>query len=636
MRCALLLLPLSLVLVAVRAAEPTQLKQEPNTWLKRSPVKDGQPSPGMGYEASLAYDPVSKRVLRWGGHNQGGGGEQNAETWAYEPATNRWSLIEPNTSPPGVCCAQQNVYDPVHGRFLRFAAFSGNHGWQWFREIYLNNSAVWTFDPSTKRWRDMRTLPAPRTSPLRCATWDDEHQVAVLFGGEGNQEGTLVYDPHTNTWTRKRPTIQPDFRSGGNMAYDSRNKVHVLFGSQFSNDPHTWAYDLRKNEWRDLKPKTQPPTDKNDAVLAYDFNSGKVIAVVRAADKTSGNEVEQGHLETWAFDAAKNEWTKLDPPTMPGGFHNRRRIMVAIPDQNLVLMENYVNQTDRLPDAEREQQVWTYRVAPSKPYSTARSYTLRKEPALIEDGIVSVQSPTDVRVTWTPSPAKDAVGYHVERAIVEVFSEDQVVRLKKDTPPLAEPSVGAIKAIGAFARLTKEPVKESAFTDATVDLTKPRTVNGDPLFAHRFRADQLDEKGKPYRFAVYAYRVRAVNDKGTESGPSPYWLTIPSAPQSVFAKEDGDRCQLKWEANAEAKVQGYRVYRMEGPKVNGPGQPVTRLTAEPVARTVFTDDKATKDTKRYWVVAVDALGQEGFPSAPAWHYRQFRKFYEPFVGEWHQ
>jgi hypothetical protein len=35
-------------------------------------------------------------------------------------------------------------------------------------------------------------------------------------------------------------------------------------------------------------------------------------------------------------------------------------------------------------------------------------------------------------------------------------------------------------------------------------------------------------------------------------------------------------------------------------------------------------------------VAVDALGQEGVPSAPVWHYRQFRKAYEPFVGAWHQ
>jgi hypothetical protein len=83
-------------------------------------------------------------------------------------------------------------------------------------------------------------------------------------------------------------------------------------------------------------------------------------------------------------------------------------------------------------------------------------------------------------------------------------------------------------------------------------------------------------------------------------------------------------------------IAGYRVYRMEGPKLNGPGQKVTRLTPEPVAEAAFTDPKASKETKRYWVVAVDKLGQEGIPSAPVWHWRQFHRFYEPFTGEWHQ
>src|SRR5262249_31957678 len=145
-----------------------------------------------------------------------------------------------------------------------------------------------------------------------------------------------------------------------------------------------------------------------------------------------------------------------------------------------------------------------------------------------------------------------------------------------------------------------------------------------------------DAKGTACRHAVYAYRVHAVNALGVESGPSPYFLTIPSAPQWLFAREDGDRCHLKWAANPERGLMGYRVYRMEGPKINGPGQKVARLTDAPLVETTFTDAQATKDTKRYWVVAVDALGQEGIPSAPAWHYRQFRKYYVPFVGEWHQ
>jgi len=245
-----------------------------------------------------------------------------------------------------------------------------------------------------------------------------------------------------------------------------------------------------------------------------------------------------------------------------------------------------------------------------------------------------VLSAREVQLAWPP--AADAVGYHVERAAVEVFSDDQVLRLKKDTPPLAEPSVCAVKAVGPIVRLTQEPVKAAAYADTGLDLTRPRAVEGEPSYVHRFRPDKLDEKGKPYPFAVYAYRVRAVNALGVEGGPSPYWLTIPSAPQYLFAREDGGQCHLKWQANPEQRLRGYRVYRMEGPKVNGPGQPLTHLTAEPVVGLTFTDAMATKETKRYWVVAVDVLGQEGLPSAPAWHYRQFRTYYEPFVGAWHQ
>ena len=161
----------SLAPVAAAADLPDLKNQQPNTWVKRSPLEDGPVSPGMGYEASLGYDPRRRRVIRWGGHNQGGGGEQNAETWTFDPAhRRRGTLKEPNTSPPGVCCAQQNVFDPVGGRFLRFPAFSGSHGWQWFREIYLNNSSVWSLRP--RRPTPGATCgplpaPAPRPAALR-------------------------------------------------------------------------------------------------------------------------------------------------------------------------------------------------------------------------------------------------------------------------------------------------------------------------------------------------------------------------------------------------------------------------------------------------------------------------------------
>jgi hypothetical protein len=106
--------------------------------------------------------------------------------------------------------------------------------------------------------------------------------------------------------------------------------------------------------------------------------------------------------------------------------------------------------------------------------------------------------------------------------------------------------------------------------------------------------------------------------------------------QQVFAKEDGTKCHVKWTANTEAGIAGYRVYRMDGPKINGPGQKVLRLTVDPLKGQTWTDETNAKDTRRYWIVAVDALGQEGIPSAPAWGWRQYKSVYDKFTGEWHQ
>jgi hypothetical protein len=468
---------------------------------------------------------------------------------------------------------------------------------------------------------------------LRGASWDSDHQVAVIFGGEGAQDGTIVYDPYDNTFKRMFPKKEPAGRSAGTMAYHKTLKKHVLFGSQFTDDPHTWAYDLDKNEWTDLKPAVQPPTKENDAVLAYDENNDVIVASIRVPGEKGGSEA--WHYETWVYEHTKNTWKKMEPKVEPPGGGQRRRIMVAIPDQNAILMENYVNPPQKIPGVDREQQIWTYRYDMPAKKAAPAAKVVRTKPPLVEDVIASVLSEKRIAIAWPASKDKDVVGYHVERAPLEVFSEDQIVRLRTDTPPLDEPSVGAIKAMGKFVKLTKEPITKARFLDDTVDLTKAASTEL-PVYKHRFGAKQLHEQGKSYRYTVYAYRVRAVNKAGVESGGGPYALTIPSAPQWVFSKEEGTKCQLAWRRNIQEGIAGYRVYRMESPRINGPGQKVTRVTPEPIRDPYYTDAKAGKETCRYWIVAVDALGQEGFPSAPVWHERQFKKIYSQFTGPWHQ
>jgi len=705
-----------------RGAEPAAsdrpLDQQPDTWVLRSPTDSTPPSPRLGYEGACAWDSMRNVMIRYGGHNQGGGGEQGSEIWLFDPLSARWALKLPNTSPPGICCGQQNVFDPVSGRYLRFPAFSGNHGWQWFREIYLNDASVWSYDAGTNTWRNMRPVPSPHPRPLRCASWDVDHQVVVLFGGEGNSEGTVAYDPYTNEWTRMGASPQPEFRSGGNMAFDQAAGVHVLFGSQFSDDPHTWTYNLRTNEWRDMHPAEMPPTDKNDAVLCYDARARRVVAIAKVTTDANDEEKRRHRLETWLYDTAENRWTKADPPREPDPSGNRARQLMFAPELGMVVLENRVERGAR---DEPEQQVWTYRSPDSgsgddrplspprelrvvteesaaslqwespavgqpdrlvvergtgeRPWQVqyepiaelkgesiryddnelrrgtvyyyrvravwgegenareAKSNVARSQPPVVDDLVVSVAGLKRIELRWSESAGDDVTGYIVERAVVDVLTEDQLARLKSNTPPLDEPSAGAIRRIGEFSRVSDKLIAETECVDESVDLSRPALVEGEPAFENRFHDEQLDAKGKPYRYAVYAYRVRAVNRLGTVGGASAAVLTIPAAPQFVFSREDGETCRLKWEAAPRSNRTGYRVYRMDGRYSDAK---ISRLTPDPIEETKFADETAGNSTRRYYVVAVDALGQEGFPSSPVWYRREWEQFYEPFVDEWHQ
>ncbi len=486
----------------------------------------------------------------------------------------------------------------------------------------------------------MRPLPTPRLAPYRCASWDSDEQVVVVFGGEGSSEGTLIYDPARNEWRWPKPKMEPPGRSGGNMAYDEARKVHVLFGSQFDNEQRTWTYDIRGNEWRDMQPELQPPTDKNDAVLTYDPIHRVVLAIIKV---TTGKDDDAKHeLQTWAYDAGANRWQRMNPTAEPEPSGNRARNLIFAPELNLAILENCTSKP-------REQQVWTYRFGAAPADFKLPTIQARDVVPLVSDAVVSVIDTRRVEVHWlAPSPTSSPqaaiqkpesrkLGYHVERAAVEVYSDDQLKRLIRQTPTLEEPIVGAIRRIGPFKRLTTEPLKTTSFVDSSINLSEPQPIEGEPSFDRPLHKDHLAEGGREYRKAVFAYRIRAVDESGKESGkesgPSSAVFTIPSSPQHVFSREDGTKCLLKWAPNAEKGLAGYRVYRMDGRYEK---DPVSRLTTKPQLETTFADEGAGKAARRYYIVAVDALGQEGFPSSPVWFNREWRDYYIPFTSEWHQ
>jgi hypothetical protein len=177
---------------------------------------------------------------------------------------------------------------------------------------------------------------------------------------------------------------------------------------------------------------------------------------------------------------------------------------------------------------------------------------------------------------------------------------------KDNDPEYPEPMPVEVKNNTSITRLTEKPLTDTRFVDP-IDLKQKGPESSD------------------YKYAVYAYIVKAVNRLGTESGPSPYALTIPSEPTHVVNREQGNVAEIKWTPNPEKGIVGYRLYKLEGT------WKIIRLTEDPIKATTFRH--TSSGPTRYWVVAVDALDQEGQPSSPVWHQHSYKDF---FKGEWHQ
>lgn len=617
-----------------RAADPSLAEQAPNTWVKRSP--SGRMAPPIGYESAFAWDSTNQKLIRMCPHAIDGH-EQLGEVWTFEPKAGKWDLMQPNTSPPGACRIGQHVFDTLHNKYLRFPGTSGDHGWQWHRELYLNECSVWAYDLKANKWKAMRPMPEPFIYRQHFASWDGKYGKALVMGGASSGKGPAVinvYDPHTNTWEFKKGTDQPGNRLGGTMAWCPSNGLHYIFGAE-NQDKSFLSYSLEKNEFKPVNPPSLPPTNGNEAVMAWDTLNDVLLCVVivrEGEQERAAAYSSKRHLETWAYSPKTNAWKRMNPNREPDPGGLRCRMLTYAPELNLFFFDvREQKPSGTAAGGGPQTQVWSYRYAASSK-APPPPPAARPEPGLAEDVVASVISAKEVRLTWKPPAGTAVKHYIVERAPVEVFSEAEMPFTSGACPPPAEgPGVAAVKAIGEFQVLDGN-LAAATYTDKSIDLSKKSAITGKKLYEFADKKGAGKKKGgkiSPYRFGVYAYRVRVVNQAGQTSGPSPYVLTIPAAPQQVFSHEGGG-CTVKWAASPEANLTGYRVYRQDSMK-----ETIKRLTPKAIKETQFTD-RNVGGQARYYIFAVDALGQEGYPSSPVWCNRRLKDRYAPFVGEWHQ
>jgi hypothetical protein len=184
--------------------------------------------------ANMAYDAGSDRFVVFGG--------QIDQTWAYDPAADTWTRMEPATRPMARNYGAM-AYDPGTDRVILFGG--GDASERAFGD-------TWAYDVDTDTWIELAPPSAPGGRFYTAMVYDPVRQWMILFGGVDavarepadetwTHDGafdewdhplgdTWAYDPAANSWVDLAPAIAPSARGWHDMAYEADSGLIVLFG----------------------------------------------------------------------------------------------------------------------------------------------------------------------------------------------------------------------------------------------------------------------------------------------------------------------------------------------------------------------------------------------------------------------
>ena len=242
--------------------------------------------------AAAAYDPVSKKIVVFGGF--GSQGYLN-ETWTFD-GTN-WAKVNSSSAPPARTSASM-AYDRVSRKIVMFGGYNYPN--------YLGDT--WTWDGSTSTWTNANSVHAPTAVTGPMLFTDPANGHADAYGGfDGRFYQATTYQWTGTDWTNLNPKTVPYARSIAVTSFDGANKTAVVFDGLGDLDPYnTWTWD--GTNWTMQSPATQPPS-RYGAPGAYD---PAFKAVITFAGGEGGLDIS----DTWAWTTANN-WVKLTPSQSP-------------------------------------------------------------------------------------------------------------------------------------------------------------------------------------------------------------------------------------------------------------------------------------------------------------------------------
>lgn len=275
--CAALLI---FVAIASTFAQPTA------TWMQLT--TKNSPSPRLA--PAMAYDPISKRIVLFGGYV--GFGYSN-ETWLFN-GTN-WRRIKTPVAPAGRAAAGI-AFDLTLQKLVLFGGWDGHN--------YLGDT--WIFDGATLTWTPTTPAksPQPMTGPM-VFTDPLKGRVDTYGGWDGRFYSFTTWRWRDGTWRKQFPKQFPSARSVGVVGTNPVLKQTVVFGGLADVNPvNTWTYD--GHNWTQQFPATQLPY-RSFPGTTYDPRFAGVI--------TFGGFTGADNNDLWLWTGS--DWQQLNPTAVP-------------------------------------------------------------------------------------------------------------------------------------------------------------------------------------------------------------------------------------------------------------------------------------------------------------------------------
>lgn len=167
---------------------------------------------------------------------------------------------------------------------------------------------VWEIEPTWQAFKQLASMPSARCGAA-IAVVDG---VIYVIGGKGNESTVESYDPSTNLWTARAPTLAPRVNVS---AVAVGNEIYVFSGLGASASTSEF-YNISNDTWT----YTTPPPYKVSSYFTE--NVAGMAYIMGGIDETSNTRTE-----TSLFQLSTKKWSSGPPTLLGSGYVNQAKVL---------------------------------------------------------------------------------------------------------------------------------------------------------------------------------------------------------------------------------------------------------------------------------------------------------------------